>query len=289
MKLLRKHLKNWQDWGAGLTQQSLEEREQASSFYRLCEHITPGEVMVFAGRPSMGTNIVAEFVVAEFALERNIPVAYFKPSVSAEATIERLIMQRADIDRGSMHQQRLTPQRLKRYKKAVSDLKASPILLDDARHSVESLCKAFKKSARRLATLTTGQGKNIGLVVIDSVDDLKASPANEVGNNTEMTHLILQLKALAMDFSVAVVLVCGVNRAVEKRRLKKPQVTDVKDWCDLKPGVDKVALFYREAIYFPKKHFGHSFIQIDVSHADQTLIERCYLFFNARSLRNESI
>lgn len=289
MKLLRKHLKNWQDWGAELTQESLEECAQKSSFYQLCQLITPGEVMVLAGRPCMGVPIVADFIVAEFALERNIPVAYFKPSVSAEATIERLIMQRADIDSGNMQQQRLTPRQLERYKKAVTDLKASPILLDDTKHSVESLRKAFKKSHRRLTSVSTGQDKNIGFVVIDSADDLKASPANEVGNNSNMTHLILQLKALAQDFSVAVVLVCGVNRAVEKRRLKKPQVTDVKDWCDLKPGVDNVGLFYRESIYYPKKYLGHSFIQIDVSHADQTPIERCYLFFNARSLRNESI
>lgn len=289
LQLLKKHIKQAENWANQLTPESLSEHEKQSAYYRLCKSIKRGEVMVLAGRPSMGTSTLALNLVAEFGLQCQTPVAYFSLNQSALTVFERLVSSLSEINAVffrptcTLYKQ-LNPRQLSRYRTALEQLKAAPILVDDTKHTVESLRSAYATASQILKEPSTSHQKNARLVVIDSAQFFQPTSAHELGNKSMVSHLGLSLKQLAQEFNVAVVMVTGVIRAVEERDCKRPEVTDVENWSELKAGVDTVALLYRDGIYYPGQT-DTSLVEVTLSSADTKTLDKTMLRFDADCLR----
>lgn len=290
LKFIKKHLKKHNNWAAKQTRKQLKAASEEKSFFKLCEQIKPGELTVLAGRPGSGDLALTLSIISEFSIERQMPVVFFNHGLGIDFTTRLLIGQRSSINpRKLSGRPHLSTKEHQRYCAALDELKAAPLMLDDKKHTVESLQKSFDKAHHLLdkSTATTSY-KNMSviswLLVLDISSlssGLEDSPSKEVGNNSMVTHWILQLNRLTKQYNVAVLCVTGICRSVEERSSKRPEVTDVEHWEDLKPGVDKVALVYREALYFPKKaKTGNEFIEINLSKPDQTPLDKFLMRFD---------
>lgn len=284
LQLLKKHIEQGGNWANQLTAESLSYREKQSAYYRLCKPIKTGEVMVLAGRPSMGAGILALNLVVAFGIKRQIPVTYFNLNKGAARVVDNLIAMCSGINTCHIRLQQLDPRQYERYFSTIDKLNAAPIVMDDAPHTVESLRKAFLSAQKMLSEVSDVQQRNGSLLVIDAAQFIQPSLALDLDNKTMMAHLSLSLKQLAQEFNVAVVLVAGVIRAVEERNCKRPKVTDVENWSELKAGVDTVALLYRDGIYYPGQT-DTSLVEVTLSSADTKTLDKTMLRFDADCLR----
>jgi replicative DNA helicase len=149
-------------------------------------------------------------------------------------TVNRII--RADI----------TPQEFDRMADAARAIHALPLVIDDAPQAtigtVYAKVRAVKKRFAR-------DGKRLDLVIIDYLKFLRASDRYSGQRHYEVGEITASLKALAKDLEVAVLLLAQLNRQVEARTDKRPQLADLRESGDIEADADVVMLLFREAYY----------------------------------------
>lgn len=230
---------------------ALEERQGNKSLitgvptgYSRLDNLTSGlqnsDLVILAGRPSMGKTALALNIARNVAVDANIPVAVFSIEMSREQLSMRLLCSEARIDSSRLRSGFFSREDWVNLTSAAEVLSEAPIYIDD---SPDISVMGIRAKARRLK-----MDKNIGLVIIDYLQLMKASSSSE-RRDLEISEISRSLKALAKELNLPVMALSQLNRKLEERQDKRPQLSDLRESGALEQDADVVAFIYRDEVY----------------------------------------
>jgi len=201
-----------------------------------------GELIIVAGRPSMGKSSLATDMVLNISRENK--VIFFSLEMSFETLAQRLL---CNISRISYYKTRLgvkLDENKPKLLKAAKELDARKILIDDTSSlPLVSVYEAQDSIQKRLKNAKS----SFGCVVIDYLQLLSANDSQ--GLRQQVTYISKNLKAIAKGFNVPVIALSQLSRAPEGRDDRRPRLSDLRESGSLEQDADKVLLLYRESYY----------------------------------------
>jgi replicative DNA helicase len=209
--------------------------------------LQPGELVIVAGRPSMGKTALALNFAEHVAVKNGIPVAIFSMEMGATQLAMRLLGSIARVDQHKMRTGRLNDEEWSRLSSAMGDLHNAPIYIDEtgALNSLE-----LRTRARRMHR----QSGKLGLVVVDYLQLMSAAGGSQGENRaTEISEISRSLKALAKELACPVIALSQLNRALETRTDKRPMMSDLRESGAIEQDADLILFIYRDEVYFPEK------------------------------------
>jgi replicative DNA helicase len=204
--------------------------------------LQPGDLVVIAGRPSMGKTTLALNIAENAAIAKNVPSVIFSMEMSAEQLSLRLISSLGRVSQTHMRTGNCADEDWSRIQAAVSQLSGVPLYVDETPALTPTELRA---RARRLK-----REKDLGLIVVDYLQLMQVSGTKE-NRATEISEISRSLKALAKELHVPVVALSQLNRAVEQRTDKKPVMSDLRESGAIEQDSDLILLIYREEVYDP--------------------------------------
>jgi len=198
------------------------------------------DLIVIAGRPSMGKSALA-LGIAEYAgVVEKIPLAFFSLEMSKEQLVQRMLCAHAKVDAHKVRTGYLSPSDWPRLTAAAGKLSETPIFIDDTPAiSVMEL----RAKARRLKA-----HHDIKLIILDYMQLMRGS-GHEENRQQEISDISRSLKSLARELSVPVVAISQLSRAVEARTDHRPQLSDLRESGAIEQDADVVVLILREEYY----------------------------------------
>ena len=212
------------------------------------DNVTAGfrksDLIVIAGRPSMGKTALALSVARNAALESKVPTAIFSLEMSSDQLAQRLLSSEARIDGQKARTGRLQPARWKDITIASGKLADAPLFIDDTPAlSILDL----RSRARRLK-----REENIELLIVDYLQ-LMQGPRRSENRQQEISSITQSLKALAKELDIPVIALSQLSRAVESRTDKRPVLSDLRESGAIEQDADVVIFLYRPFVYDDKK------------------------------------
>ena len=207
--------------------------------------LQPGDLIIVAGRPSMGKTALALNMAEHVAVDNGLPVAVFSMEMSATQLAMRMLGSIARVDQHKMRTGRIADEEWSRLSSAMERLHNAPIFIDEAA-ALNAL--ELRARARRMRR----QAGKLGLVVVDYLQLMSASQEGE-NRATELSEISRSLKALAKELGVPVVALSQLNRAVEQRNEKRPMMSDLRESGAIEQDADVILFIYRDEVYFPDK------------------------------------
>jgi len=199
-----------------------------------------GELIVIAGRPSMGKTTLAVNIAENAAIGHQVPTAIFSMEMSAEQLTFRMIGSIGRVNQAGLRRGKLTDEDWSRIDSAVSMMSQAPIFIDDSPGLSPTEVRA---RARRLK-----REHGLGLIVIDYLQLMQVARTVE-NRATEISEISRSLKALAKELDVPVIALSQLNRSVEQRVDKKPVMSDLRESGAIEQDADVIVFIYREEVY----------------------------------------
>jgi len=199
------------------------------------------DLVVIAGRPSMGKTSLALNIARNAAVEHNACVALFSLEMSCESLVERLVASEARVNSRKIRLNMETPDEEKLILDAIGILSEAPIYIDD---SPQVRVAEMRSKAKRL-----NFERSINLLIIDHLG-LILSDTRVDNRVQEISYITRSLKVLARELNVPVVVVSQLSRATEQRESRKPQLSDLRDSGSIEQDADVVIFIYRDDYYF---------------------------------------
>ena len=205
----------------------------------------PGELVIVAGRPSMGKTSFALNIAENVALDTGLPVAVFSMEMAATQLAMRLIGSVGRLDQHRMRTGQLEDEDWVRLTTALGKLNEAPIHIDEGASLTSFDVRARSRRLHR-------QCGRLGLIVVDYLQ-LMSAPANRQSENraTEISEISRSLKALAKELDVPVVALSQLNRSVEQRPDKRPVMSDLRESGAIEQDADLILFIYRDEVYNP--------------------------------------
>ena len=193
-----------------------------TDFDKMTGGLRPGDLVIVAGRPSMGKSTLAVNMAEYAAVNPNIraPVAIFSMEMPSEQIITRMLASIGGVPLGSLRSGRIADEDWARITSATSQLSEAKIFIDETPALTPTDLRA---RARRLK-----REHGLGLVVVDYLQ-LMQVPGNKENRATEIAEISRGLKVLAKELAVPVVALSQLNRSVESREHKKPVMSDLRE------------------------------------------------------------
>jgi replicative DNA helicase len=205
--------------------------------------LQPGELIIIAGRPSMGKTALAINIAEHVAIDNGIPAAIFSMEMSASQLAQRILGSISRVDQHKLRTGRLSNDEWTRLSDAMGRLHEAPIFIDES-GGLNPL--EVKARARRLKR----QYGKLGLIVVDYIQLMAATSSGE-NRATEISEISRSLKSLAKELDAPVVALSQLSRAVDQRTDRRPIMSDLRDSGAIEQDADVVIFIYREAIYKP--------------------------------------
>lgn len=202
-----------------------------------------GELTVLAARPSMGKTAMAMTVGANVAIQQQQAVAVFSMEMSKEQLVQRMLCSEALVDLGRLLRGRLTDDDYVRLAQAAGHLNTAPLYIDDT-SGISPL--EIRAKARRLAS-----EQEVGLFVIDYLGLIRGSEGDN--QHQVVGNICRDMKEMAKELAVPVLLLCQLSRKPEERSDKRPILSDLRDSGNIEEHADNVWMLYRPEYYFPDK------------------------------------
>jgi len=213
--------------------------------YEKIDDITSGlqksDLIIIAGRPSMGKTAFALNIAQYAALEANTPVAIFSLEMSKEQLALRMLSAEARVDSQRIRRGFLGEADWPRLIAAAGRLSEAQIFIDDS-SAISAL--EMKAKARRLKSEV-----DLGLIILDYLQLMRSSSYRETSREQEISEISRSLKALAKELSVPVIALSQLNRKLEDRTNKRPQMADLRDSGAIEQDADLIAFIYRDEVY----------------------------------------
>lgn len=201
-----------------------------------------GDLVIIAGRPSMGKTTLVINIAEHIAIKSAKPVLVFSMEMPGESLAMRMMSSLGHIDQHRVRTGKLTDEDWPRLSSAVSMLSEAPLFIDDT----PSMSPAeLRARARRLARMHHGQ---LGLIVVDYLQ-LMQVPGFRENRVTEITEISRGLKALAKELNVPVVALSQLNRSLEQRTDKRPIMPDLRESGAIEQDADLILFIYRDEVY----------------------------------------
>ncbi len=200
----------------------------------------PGELTVLAARPSMGKTSLALHIGSE-AAKSGHRVGIFSVEMKSGSLFDRLAASEAGVNLKAMQEARLTEEESGRVFSAAATIAELPMVIDD-----RSVLTPLQARSRAHEWAMDSEG--IDLLIIDYLQIMK--PGVDKGTREqEVAHMSREIKAMAQDLDVPVILLSQLNRRVEQRPKKRPQLSDLRASGAIEQDADLVAMLYRPEYY----------------------------------------
>lgn len=208
---------------------------------RMTAGLQRGDLVIIAGRPSMGKTTLAINIAENAAIGNKLPAAIFSMEMSAEQLTFRMISSIGLVNQANLRRGKLNDEDWSRIDSAVSMMQSAPIYIDDSAGLTPTEVRA---RARRLKREHGG----LGLIVVDYLQLMQVAGTAE-NRATEISEISRSLKALARELDVPVVALSQLNRSVEQRGDKKPVMSDLRESGAIEQDADLIVFIYREEVY----------------------------------------
>jgi len=209
-------------------------------FDRLTAGLQNSDLIIVAGRPSMGKTSFALNIAQHAAIEHNIPVAIFSLEMSKEQLATRMLCAEARVDAQGVRTGRLSEADWQRLTYAANRLSQAGIFIDDT--PAITVLELRAKARRLLAE------HGLGLVIIDYLQLMRGRERRE-RREQEISEISSSLKAMAKELNVPVVALSQLNRRVEERPDKRPQLSDLRESGAIEQDADVIVFIYRDEVY----------------------------------------
>ena len=207
---------------------------------KLTSGFQPGELIIVAGRPSMGKTALALSFARNAAIDYKIPVGIFSLEMSNDALAMRLLTAESRVDSHLVRSGILPKEQWRNLSMSVGNLADAPIFLDDT--PAMGITELRAKS-RRLKS-----EKDVKLLVVDYLQLMKG-PQNVESRQQEISQISQSLKALAKEINVPVLALSQLSRAPEARSDHRPVLSDLRESGAIEQDADVVIFLYRPAVY----------------------------------------
>ncbi len=200
----------------------------------------PSDLIIVAGRPSMGKTAFCLNVAQYAAIEKKIPVAVFSLEMSKEQLVIRMLCSEAQVEGHRLRTGFLTESDWPRLTLAAGNLSDAPIFIDDtaALTVLETRAKARRLNAEF----------GLGLIVIDYLQLMRGRSRVE-SRQQEISEISRSLKALSKELNVPVIAVSQLSRKTEERQGMRPQLADLRESGAIEQDADLILFIYRDEVY----------------------------------------
>jgi replicative DNA helicase len=212
-----------------------------TDFDDMTSGMQPSDLVIVAGRPSMGKTTFAMNIAEHVAIKEQVPVAVFSMEMPGEQLAMRMISSLGRIDQHRVRTGKLEDDEWPRMTSAINILAETKLYIDDTPAMTPTEVRA---RCRRLARENDGQ---LGLVVLDYLQ-LMQSPGSESRVN-EISDISRSLKALAKELNVPVIALSQLNRSLEQRPNKRPIMSDLRESGAIEQDADVIVFIYRDEVY----------------------------------------
>ena len=206
--------------------------------------LQPGDLLIVAGRPSMGKTSFALNMGEHVAIEVGLPVAVFSMEMGGAQLAMRMLSSVGKLDAHRVRTGRLNDDEWSRLTFALGKMHEAPLYIDEtpALNPID-----LRARARRLHR----QCGKLGLIIIDYLQLM--SSANGSGENraTEISEISRSLKGLAKELNVPVIALSQLNRSLEQRPNKRPVMSDLRESGAIEQDADVIMFIYRDEVYNP--------------------------------------
>lgn len=217
------------------------------NFYDL-DNMTQGfqrsDLIIIAGRPSMGKTAIALQIARRIAEIHNLGVAIYSLEMSKEQLVQRLLASEARIDSNYLRAGRISQHQWEPLSRAIGVLSQLPIYIDDTPNPTLG---EIRSTARRLHA---EHPNGLGLILIDYLQLMGGEETTE-GRVQELSKITRSLKGLARELNVPVIALSQLSRSVESRQNKRPLMSDLRESGSIEQDADLVILLYRDEYYNP--------------------------------------
>ena len=214
-----------------------------SDFDELTSGLQPSDLVIVAGRPSMGKTVLGINFAEHAALKGDKPVLIFSMEMPGDSIVMRMLSSLGRVDQHKIRSGKLEDEDWPRITSSISMLSEAPIFIDDT----PALSPAEVRARSRRVMKEHGQ---LGLIVIDYLQLMQVG-GNPENRTAEISEISRSLKALAKELNVPVVALSQLNRSLEQRTDKRPVMSDLRESGAIEQDADVIAFIYRDEVYHP--------------------------------------
>ena len=211
-----------------------------TEFDKMTAGLQPGDLVIIAGRPSMGKTTLAVNIAENAAIGSKVPTAIFSMEMPAQQLAFRMISSLGRVDQTHLRTGKFPDEDWSRINTAVQLMSEAPIYIDDTPGLAPSEIRA---RARRLQ-----REHGVGLIVVDYLQLMQVHGSTE-NRATEISEISRGLKALAKELECPVIALSQLNRSVEQRTDKRPVMSDLRESGAIEQDADLIVFIYREEVY----------------------------------------
>ncbi len=208
---------------------------------RMTSGLQDSDLVVVAGRPSMGKTSFAMNMVEHAVLTQEKPILVFSMEMPADSLIIRMLSSIGRIDQTRLRNGKLEQEDWPKLSTAVTKLKDVPLFIDDTPALTPT---EVRSRARRVAREHGG----LGMIMVDYLQLMQVAGTSE-GRTAEISEISRSLKAIAKEFKVPVVAISQLNRALEQRPNKRPTNSDLRESGAIEQDADVIMFIYRDEVY----------------------------------------
>lgn len=201
-----------------------------------------GDLIVIAGSPCMGKSALSLNISEHVAVEESLPVAFFSMEKSAGQLAARLVGAMGRIQLDHLRSGKLTEHEWPRYYKATEKLRSIQLHLEES-------CELTVGELGAEARLIAGQRGKLGMMVVDSMQCMRATMHNGVAKSPDFGDIASKLKLLAIELRCPIIVLLQLRQSVETRMDKRPTLSDLSDFGAVEEHADIVLLLYRDQYY----------------------------------------
>ncbi|MFQ5354035.1 MAG: replicative DNA helicase, partial [Thermodesulfobacteriota bacterium] len=209
---------------------------------RLTAGFQDSDLIIIAGRPSMGKTSFALNIAEMAALDHNTPVAVFSLEMSKEQLVQRMLSSRAKVDLSKLRSGFLKEEDWPRLTTAVGSLYDAPVFIDDT--PAQSVLEMRAKARRWKSEF------GLRMVIVDYLQLMRGRKSS-ASREQEISEISRSLKAMAKELHIPVVALSQLSRMTERREGNKPQLSDLRESGAIEQDADVVMFVYRESVYRP--------------------------------------
>lgn len=203
--------------------------------------LQPSDLIIIAGRPSMGKTGLAMNIAEHVAIKSRAPVLIFSMEMPGEAIVMRLLSSLCRIDQMRIRTGKIADEDWPRISSTVSMLSEAPLYIDDT----PALSPAEMRARARRLVKEHGQ---LGLIVVDYLQLMQVTGFSE-NRTAEISEISRSLKSLAKELKVPLVALSQLNRGLESRADKRPVMSDLRESGAIEQDADLIVFIYRDEVY----------------------------------------
>ena len=247
---------------------------------RMTSGLQPSDLVIVAGRPSMGKTSFAMNLVENAALASDRPLMVFSMEMPAEQLVIRMLSSLGRIDQSRVRTGKLEQDDWPKLASATEKLKGTQVFIDDT----PALTPTELRS--RVRKLVREQG-DLGMIMVDYLQLMRVAGSGE-GRTAEISEISRSLKAIAKEFKCPVVALSQLNRSLEQRPNKRPVNSDLRESGAIEQDADVIMFIYRDEVY-NEDSLDKGVAEIIIGKQRNGPIGSCRLSFQGQFTRFENL